>query len=201
MLDRLLPGLDRSLVLKLVAFHTLVIAISNWLVQYKFGFFGHPIAVSAFTFPLVVVATDLTVRMVGKELGRTVVALSFVPAIIASMLVVLASGAPGITAVRIGLGSGLAYLIGTMLDVYVFQYIRERYNSWWIAPTLASVVTTVIDTYTFFFTAFYKGANEFMAANWHIVATNHIVIKVLVGLLVVVPAYGVLLNYLQRRIR
>ena len=201
MLDRLLPGLDKSLALKLVAFHTLVIAISNWLVQYKFGFFGHPIAVSAFTFPLVVVATDLTVRMVGKELGRSVVALSFIPAIVASMLVVLASGAPGITAVRIGLGSGLAYLIGTMLDVYVFQYIRERYSSWWIAPTLSSVVTTVIDTYTFFFTAFYKGANPFMADNWHIVATNHIVIKVIVGLLVVVPAYGVLLNYLQRKLK
>lgn len=201
MLDRLLPGLDKSLALKLVAFHTLVIAISNWLVQYKFGFFGHPIAVSAFTFPLVVVATDLTVRMVGKELGRSVVALSFIPAIIASMLVVLASGAPGITAVRIGLGSGLAYLIGTMLDVYVFQYIRERYSSWWIAPTLSSVVTTVIDTYTFFFTAFYRGANPFMADNWHIVATNHIVIKVCVGLLVVVPAYGLLLNYLQRKLK
>jgi uncharacterized integral membrane protein (TIGR00697 family) len=201
MLDRFLPGLDKSLALKLVLFHTFVIAISNWLVQYKFGFFGNPIAVSAFTFPLVVVATDLTVRMVGKELGRTVVALSFVPAIIASMLVVLASGAPAITAVRIGVGSGVAYLLGTLLDVYVFQYIRERYNSWWIAPTLASVVTTVIDTYTFFFTAFYRGANEFMAANWHIVATNHIIIKVLVGLLVVVPAYGLLLNYLQRRIR
>lgn len=201
MLDRFLPGLDKSLALKLVAFHTLVIAISNWLVQYKFGFFGHPIAVSAFTFPLVVVATDLTVRMVGKELGRSVVALSFIPAIVASMLVVLASGAPGITAVRIGLGSGLAYLIGTMLDVYVFQYIRERYSSWWIAPTLSSVVTTVIDTYTFFFTAFYKGANPFMADNWHIVATNHIVIKVIVGLLVVVPAYGVLLNYLQRKLK
>ena len=201
MLSRFLPGLDASLALKLVAFHTLVIAISNWLVQYKFGFFGHPIAVSAFTFPLVVVATDLTVRMVDKELGRTVVALSFVPAIIASMLVVLASGAPGITAVRIGVGSGLAYLLGTLLDVYVFQYIRERYNSWWIAPTLASVVTTVIDTYTFFFTAFYKGANPFMADNWHIVATNHIVIKVCVGLLVVVPAYGLLLNYLQRKLK
>jgi len=201
MLDRFLPGLDKSLAVKLVLFHTFVIAISNWLVQYKFGFFGHPIAVSAFTFPLVVVATDLTVRMVGKELGRTVVALSFVPAIIASMLVVLASGAPAITAVRIGVGSGVAYLLGTLLDVYVFQYIRERYNSWWIAPTLASVVTTVIDTYTFFFTAFYKGANAFMAANWHIVATNHIIIKVLVGVLVVVPAYGLLLNYLQRRLK
>jgi uncharacterized integral membrane protein (TIGR00697 family) len=139
--------------------------------------------------------------MVGKELGRSVVALSFVPAIIASMLVVLASGAPTITAVRIGVGSGVAYLLGTLLDVYVFQYFREKYNSWWIAPTLASVVTTEIDTYTFFFTAFYKGANVFMAANWHIVATNHIIIKVLVGLLVVVPAYGLLLSYLQRKIR
>jgi uncharacterized integral membrane protein (TIGR00697 family) len=183
-----------------VAFHTFVIAISNWLVQYKFGFFGHPIAVSAFTFPLVVVATDLTVRMVGKTTGRAVVALSFIPAIVASILVVLASGAPSSVALRIGFGSGLAYFIGTLLDVYVFQYFRERYNSWWIAPTLSSIVTTIVDTYTFFGTAFYKSANAFMAANWHIVATNHIIIKVLVGLLVIIPAYGVLLNYIQKKL-
>ena len=200
MLDRFLPGVDRILVLKLVAFHTFVIAISNWLVQYKFGFFGHPIAVSAFTFPLVVVATDLTVRMVGKTTGRAVVALSFIPAIIASILVVLASGAPSSVALRIGFGSGLAYFIGTLLDVYVFQYFREKYNSWWIAPTLSSIVTTIVDTYTFFSTAFYNSANAFMAANWHIVATNHIIIKVLVGLLVVIPAYGVLLNYMQKKL-
>jgi uncharacterized integral membrane protein (TIGR00697 family) len=200
MLDRFLPGVDRALVLKLVAFHTFVIAISNWLVQYKFGFFGHPIAVSAFTFPLVVVATDLTVRMVGKTTGRAVVALSFIPAIVASILVVLASGAPSSVALRIGFGSGLAYFIGTLLDVYVFQYFRERYNSWWIAPTLSSIVTTIVDTYTFFGTAFYKSANAFMAANWHIVATNHIIIKVLVGLLVIIPAYGVLLNYIQKKL-
>jgi uncharacterized integral membrane protein (TIGR00697 family) len=200
MLDRFLPGVDRTLVLKLVAFHTFVIAISNWLVQYKFGFFGHPIAVSAFTFPLVVVATDLTVRMVGKTTGRAVVALSFIPAIIASILVVLASGAPSSVAVRIGIGSGLAYFIGTLLDVYIFQYFREKYNSWWIAPTLSSIVTTIVDTYTFFSTAFYKSANTFMADNWHIVATNHIIIKVLVGLLVVIPAYGVLLNYMQKKL-
>jgi uncharacterized integral membrane protein (TIGR00697 family) len=200
MLDRFLPGVDRALVLKLVAFHTFVIAISNWLVQYKFGFFGHPIAVSAFTFPLVVVATDLTVRMVGKTTGRAVVALSFIPAIVASILVVLASGAPSSVAVRIGVGSGLAYFIGTLLDVYVFQYFREKYNSWWIAPTMSSIVTTIVDTYTFFSTAFYKSANAFMADNWHIVATNHIIIKVLVGLLVVIPAYGVLLNYMQKKL-
>jgi len=199
MLDRLLPGLDRSLALKLVAFHTFIIALSNWLVTFKFDIFGHTLAYAAFTFPLVVIATDLTVRLIGKEMGRAVVAASFVPAIIVSILVVAAGGAPDSVAFRIGLGSGMAYLIATMLDVYVFQYLRERYSAWYVAPALSSVVTTVIDTYTFFGTAFAGGADEFMAANWHIVATNHIVTKIVVSLLVILPLYGVLLNYLQKR--
>lgn len=200
MINRLLNGIDKILAVKLVLFHTFIIALSNWLVTYKFNFLGSPVAYAAFTFPLVVVATDLTVRMVGKELGRTVVAFSFIPAIIASILVVLLSGAPTSVALRIGLGSGMAYLVSTLLDVYVFQYFREKYQTWWIAPTLSSVVTTIIDTYTFFATAFYKGANEFMAANWHIVATNQIIIKIIVSLLVILPAYGVLLNYLQKKL-
>jgi uncharacterized integral membrane protein (TIGR00697 family) len=87
-----------------------------------------------------------------------------------------------------------------MLDVYVFQYLRERYEAWYVAPALSSVVTTIIDTYTFFGTAFAGGADKFMAANWHIVATNHIVTKIVVSLLVILPAYGILLNFLQKRI-
>jgi len=199
MLDRLLPGLDRSMALKLVAFHTFIIALSNWLVTYKFTIFGHTLAYAAFTFPLVVIATDLTVRLIGKEMGRAVVAASFIPAIIVSILVVAAGGAPTSVAFRIGLGSGMAYLVATMLDVYVFQYLREKYSAWYIAPALSSIVTTVIDTYTFFGTAFAGGADEFMAANWHIVATNHIVTKIIVSLLVILPLYGILLNYLQKR--
>jgi hypothetical protein len=185
--------------LKLVAFHTFIIALSNWLVTYKFTIFGHTLAYAAFTFPLVVIATDLTVRLIGKEMGRAVVAASFIPAIIVSILVVAAGGAPTSVAFRIGLGSGMAYLVATMLDVYVFQYLREKYSAWYIAPALSSIVTTVIDTYTFFGTAFAGGADEFMAANWHIVATNHIVTKIIVSLLVILPLYGILLNYLQKR--
>ena len=70
MLDRLFPELDRSLALKLVAFHTFIIALSNWLVTFKFTIFDHTLAYAAFTFPLVVVATDLTVRLIGKMLYR-----------------------------------------------------------------------------------------------------------------------------------
>lgn len=180
--------------------HIVIIAISNYIVQFKFDIFGHPLAAAAFTFPLVVVLTDLTVRLLGKQTGRAVINLAFIPAILVSMAVVKLGGAPDSVAFRIGLGSGLAYFLSNLLDVYVFQYFREKYKTWWIAPTLSSVVSTFIDTYVFFFAAFAYGANEFMAANWHIVATNNSISKVIVSLLVILPVYGILLNYLQGRV-
>lgn len=200
MLDKILQGVDRSLAYKLMAAHIFIIAVSNYLVQFKFNIAGHPLAAAAFTFPLVVVLTDLTVRMIGKETGRAVINLAFVPAILASMLVVKLGGAPDSVAFRIGLGSGVAYFISNLLDVYVFQYLREKYSTWWIAPALSCVVSTFIDTYVFFFTAFAYGANKFMAENWHIVATNNSWAKILVSLLVILPFYGVLLNWLQNRV-
>ena len=200
MYNKLLEGVDKALVLKLMLAHVLIIAISNYIVQFKFEIFGHPLAWAAFTFPLVVVLTDLTVRLLGKQTGRAVISLAFIPAILVSMAVVKLGGAPDSVAFRIGLGSGIAYFISNLLDVYVFQYFREKYSSWWIAPTLSAIASTFIDTYVFFFTAFAYGANEFMAANWHIVATNNSISKILVSLLVILPAYGVLLNQLQQRL-
>jgi uncharacterized PurR-regulated membrane protein YhhQ (DUF165 family) len=200
MLDKILSGVDRALAYKLMLAHIIIIAISNYIVQFKFDFFGNPIAWAAFTFPLVVVLTDLTVRVLGKQTGRAVIALAFIPAILVSMAVVKLGGAPDSVAFRIGLGSGMAYFMSNLLDVYVFQHFREKYTAWWIAPTISSIVSTFLDTYTFFFVAFAGGANEFMAANWHIVATNNSISKVLVSLLVILPAYGVLLSYIQKKI-
>lgn len=200
LLDKVLSGVDRSLAYKIMAFHVFVIALSNWLVQFKFEILGYTLAAAAFTFPLVVVATDLTVRLLGKHLGRAVIGLAFIPAIVVSILVVLAGGAPESVAFRIGLGSGTAYFVSNLLDVYVFQYFREKYPQWWIAPTLSSVVSTFFDTYVFFFTAFAGGKDEFMSNNWHIVATNQSITKIVVSLLVILPAYGILLNYLQNKL-
>jgi len=199
MFNKLLDGVDRGLVAKLMLAHVIIIAISNYIVQFKIDIFGNPLSVAAFTFPLVVVLTDLTVRLIGKTTGRAVIGLSFIPAILVSMLVVKMGGAPDSVAFRIGLGSGIAYFVSNLLDVYVFQYFREKYQAWWIAPTLSSVVSTFFDTYTFFFTAFAGGENEFMAANWFTVATNNSISKIIVSLVVILPAYGVLLNYLQKK--
>lgn len=199
MLNKILDGVDRALAYKLMLAHIIIIAISNYVVQFKIDVFGSPLSVAAFTFPLVVVLTDLTVRMLGKQTGKAVITLAFIPAILVSMAVVKLGGAPDSVAFRIGLGSGVAYFLSNLLDVYVFQYIREKYQTWWLAPALSSVVSTFLDTYVFFFTAFAGGENEFMAANWHIVATNNSISKVIVSLLVILPAYGILLNHLQSK--
>ena len=201
MINKILDGVDKSLAYKLMLAHVLIIAISNYIVQFKFTVFGAPLAWAAFTFPLVVVLTDLTVRLLGKETGRAVIALAFIPAILVSMAVVKLGGAPDSVAFRIGLGSGMAYFVSNLLDVYVFQYFREKYQTWWIAPTLSSIASTFIDTYTFFAVAFAGGADEFMSQNWHIVATNNSISKIIVSLLVILTAYGILLNYLQNKMK
>jgi len=213
MFKSLLDGVDKTLVRNLVILHTLVIAVSNYLVTIRFNVFPgadlplfgeFPLAAAAFTFPIVVVATDLTVRMVGKEAGRAVVAMAILPAIIASVLVLLALGDEH--AYRVGIASGTAYAVGTMLDVYVFQHIREKYTDmWWAAPAISTVAANIIDTYTFFFTAFAgstdaEGNLTWIGENWHIVAQNNTLTKIVVGLIVFLPAYGLLLNYLKGKL-
>jgi hypothetical protein len=212
MFTKLLEGVDKTLVRNLVILHTLVIAVSNYLVTIRFDLFpgaelplfgSFPLAAAAFTFPIVVVATDLTVRLVGKEAGRAVVAMAIIPAIVASVLVLLALGDEH--AYRVGFASGTAYAIGTMLDVYVFQAIRERSNAWWAAPALSTVVANVIDTYSFFYVAFAgstdaEGKLTWIGENWHIVAQNNTLTKIAVGLIVFLPAYGLLLSYLGKKV-
>ena len=192
-------NIDKTMLMKLVALHVIVITVSNALVAIPVEILGVKLTWAAFTFPLVVIATDLTVRLLGKTIARQTIAVAYPFAIIGSIAVVLAEGAPGSVAVRIGFASATAYAIGTMLDVYVFQYIREGFkNNWWLAPAVSTVAANIIDTYTFFAVAFNNSANEYMAANWVEIAGSQTVLKIVVGLVVFLPAYGLLLNRLQK---
>jgi len=190
------------MLIKLVILHVAVITISNALVNIPVQIAGVKLTWAAFTFPLVVIATDLTVRLLGKNIARKTIAFAYPFAIIGSIAVVLAEGAPESVAMRIGFASATAYGIGTLLDVYVFQYIRESKSlgkNWWLAPAVSTVAANIIDTYTFFAVAFNNSANEYMSANWVEIAGSQVVIKIAVGLLVFLPAYGVLLNHLQKK--
>ena len=67
-----------------------------------------------------------------------------------------------------------------------------------MAPALSTIAANIIDTYTFFAVAFNNSANEYMAANWVEIAGSQTVLKIVVGLVVFLPAYGILLNRLQK---
>ena len=101
----------------------------------------------------------------------------------------------------IGFASATAYAVGTMLDVYVFQHIREKLvDNWWLAPAVSTVAANIIDTYAFFAVAFHNSADEYMSANWMEVAGSQVVIKIAVGLIVFLPAYGILLRHLSKKV-
>ena len=191
--------IDKMMMLKLALLHVVVITVSNALVNIPVEIAGVKLTWAAFTFPLVIIATDLTVRLLGKGIARATIAAAYPLAIIGSIAVVLAEGAPESVALRIGFASATAYAVGTLLDVYVFQVIRERSTAWWAAPALSTIVANVIDSYTFFAVAFNNSADEYMAANWMEIAGSQTVLKIAVGLIVFLPAYGVLLRYLKGR--
>ena len=192
---------DRIMMAKLVALHIFVIVISNALVSIPVEILGVKLTWAAFVYPLVILATDLTVRLIGKGIARATIAAAYPLAIIGSIAVVLLEGAPESVALRIGFGSATAYLIGCLLDVYVFQYVREKFTQqWWAAPALSMVVANFIDSYVFFSIAFSGSADEYMAAHWPEIALSQSVLKIVVGFIIFLPAYGLLLNYLKKRV-
>lgn len=190
------------MLLKLVALHVVVITVSNALVSIPVEIWGVKLTWAAFTFPLVVLATDLTVRLLGKGIARSTIAAAYPLAIIGSIAVVMLEGAPQSVALRIGFASATAYLVGTLLDVYVFQYLRENWSKqWWLAPAVSTIAANIIDSYTFFFVAFNNSADEYMAANWIEIAGSQTVLKIAVGLVIFLPAYGVLLRYINGKLQ
>ena len=104
--------------MKLVALHVIVITVSNALVAIPVEILGVKLTWAAFTFPLVVIATDLTVRLLGKTIARQTIAVAYPLAIIGSIAVVLAEGAPGSVAVRIGFASATASVSYTHLRAH-----------------------------------------------------------------------------------
>lgn len=183
-------NVDRKLLVQLVMLHLVIIVASNYIVQFGSTFMGYHFTWAMFIFPLVIIATDLTVRLTNKYQARAVIAIAFPPAIVISA---------ALADWRIGLASGLAYLIGQLCDVSVFQVIREKFTeNWWAAPALSTFIANIVDTYMFFYAAFANHpSDEFMVANWVEIATIDLAFKVVVSFVFFLPIYGVLLARLK----
>ncbi|ELR63247.1 Putative preQ0 transporter [Photobacterium marinum] len=194
----------------LVVFHLLVIASSNYLVQLPFTIFGFHTTWGAFTFPFIFLATDLTVRIFGASMARQIIVRVMAPALVISYVlsVLFYQGEYqgwshlaefNLFVARIAIASFMAYLLGQIMDVSVFNRLRQT-KQWWVAPTCSTIFGNALDTIAFFAIAFYNSPDPFMAENWVEIALVDYSFKMIISLSLFVPLYGVLLNYLIKRL-
>lgn len=188
--------------------HILIITSSNYLVQLPVSLFKFTTTWGAFTFPFIFLATDLTVRLFGAPLARRIILLVMLPALLISY-VVSALFYDGVWqgfqtlntfnlfVARIAIASFMAYTLGQILDVQVFNRLRQN-RRWWVAPAAAMFVGNLLDSMVFFLIAFYRSSDPFMAANWVEIALVDYSFKVFICMLLFLPAYGLLLNLLLK---
>ena len=192
----------------LAGLHIFIIAISNYLVQIPIELFGFITTWGAITFPFIFLITDLTVRIFGQNLARRIIFFAMLPALAISYYfsVVFANGQFvghehlidfNLFVFRIVLASFAAYVIGQLLDIQVFNKLRQL-KTWWIAPLASTFIGNFIDSLCFFAIAFYKSPDPFMATHWVEIGAMDYLFKMVIGVFIFLPLYGVILVKLQK---
>jgi uncharacterized PurR-regulated membrane protein YhhQ (DUF165 family) len=140
----LLPGI--------LAMAALVVA-SNILVNHPLGAY---LTWGAITYPFTFLVNDIINRLDGPRSARLVVLAGFVVGLVCS---VVAAQYPGLTTLRIAMGSLTAFAVGQLLDISIFN--RYRRAAWWRAPLSATIVGSTLDS-AIFFTIAFAGALSFL---------------------------------------
>lgn len=194
--------------ISLSLFHLVVITTSNYLVQLPISLFGWHTTWGAFSFPFIFLATDLTVRCFGAVLARRIILLVMIPALFISYALssLFYSGEwqgfstlreLNLLVARIAGASFMAYLLGQLLDIRVFNRLRQR-GRWWVAPAVSMLFGNICDTFTFFFIAFWHSTDPFMAQHWVEIAVVDYCFKLIICMTLFLPAYGILLNFVMK---
>lgn len=202
---------NHQLVLLLVGFHILIVASSNYLVQFPISVFGFKATWGAFTFPFIFLATDLTVRLFGAGMGRRIVFYAMFPALAVSYFITVAFRQGDwlgfetffsfdLFVARIAIASFAAYIVGQILDIFVFNKLRQH-KQWWHAPLASGIFGNFMDTLTFFFIAFYKTSDVYLAENLVEIATVDYIFKIIISGLFFLPLYKVILNQLTKKLK
>ena len=192
-----------------------VVVASNVLVQFPVMHMAGPLDLSelltwgAFTYPFAFLVNDLTNRRFGPRAARRVVGVGFLLAVVCSVVVPPLLFRVGLfpfeleaaRLARIAVASGTAFLVAQLLDVTVFDRLRD--GRWWRAPLVSSTAGSVLDTVLFFSLAFaalfaFLGPSDGFALEtsalvdaprWTVWAVGDFAVKLAVSLVALVP-YG-----------
>ena len=158
----------------------LVVLSSNYLVQFPVKYYGLQdiLTYGAFTYPIAFLITDLANRSYGKQIARKIVYFGFVVGI--SFTLFFSTNFSDLNSVRIAIGSGTAFIIAQLLDVQVFDQLRQK--KWYVAPLTSSLIGSTVDTFLFFSISFYG-----TGIPWVTLSLGDLVVKMFVALIMLIP--------------
>ena len=157
-----------------------VVLSSNYLVQFPVNYYGlnEILTYGAFSYPVAFLITDLANRSFGKDIARKIVYFGFILGV--GFTILFSTDFADFISIRIAIGSGTAFFIAQLIDVQVFDKLREK--KWFIAPLTSSIVGSSIDTFLFFSISFYG-----TGVPWVTLSAGDLAVKLFVALIMLIP--------------
>ena len=157
-----------------------VVLASNYLVQFPINHYGlnEILTYGAFSYPIAFLITDLANRSFGKVVARKIVYIGF--AIGISFTLLFSTNFADLISIRIAIGSGTAFLVAQLLDVQIFDKLRQK--RWFVAPLTSSLIGSTVDTFIFFSISFYG-----TGVPWVTLSLGDLSVKIFVALLMLIP--------------
>ena len=173
----------------LAIFMATVVATSNYLVQFPVKYLNleNLLTYGAFSYPIAFLITDLSNRRYGKNIAKKIVYLGFGLGVFLTFY--FSTNYSDLISIRIALGSGIAFLTAQLIDVNIFDRLRQK--RWFIAPLTSSLVGSIIDTFLFFSISFYG-----TEINWITLSLGDLFVKIFVSLIMLIP-FRFLLFYVK----
>lgn len=158
----------------------LVVVLSNYLVQFPVQHFGFQdlFTYGAFTYPIAFLITDLSNKSYGKNTAKKIVYFGFALGVILTFF--FSINYSDLISIRIGIGSGIAFIVAQLIDVNIFDRLRNKI--WFAAPLVSSLIGSTIDTFLFFSISFYN-----TGINWITLSLGDLGVKIFVALVMLIP--------------
>ncbi len=157
-----------------------VVLSSNYLVQFPINYYGlsEILTYGAFSYPVAFLITDLANRFYGKFVARKIVYIGFFIGIIFTLL--FSTDFADLISIRIAIGSGVAFITAQLLDIQIFDRLRQK--EWFIAPLTSSFIGSTVDTFLFFSISFYG-----TGVPWITLSLGDLTVKLFVALIMLIP--------------
>ena len=157
-----------------------VVLASNYLVQFPIKYFGlqEILTYGAFSYPVAFLITDLANRSYGKIVARKIVYIGFIIGIVFTLF--FSTNFADLIWVRIAIGSGTEFIVAQLLDVQIFDYLRQK--KWFVAPLTSSLIGSTVDTFLFFFISFYA-----TGIPWVTLSLGDLAVQIFVDLATLIP--------------